>query len=175
MSGIVRRICAIVAVLSAAALAFSSPASASAPASASTYQPPQVAWVSDVLVGPHAGQAYVLGLYRCFGGREGTHLWVSVKQGPGVKLPDHTSSADAASWYDTNWNFATEPAGLTANCNGHWQLSPIVLKPEQGPWGPLKTGTGYVQFCLFDSTAPPGDTPSQGFAYNYGFKRVFAL
>jgi hypothetical protein len=152
------------------------------PASAKvSYAPPEVKYVSDVVVSPNGADAYVVALYRCYGGSAGTHVWVSVKQGPLINTTDHTTSADAVSWYDTNWMFATSDTGLLANCNGKWQIAKIDMKPETffttgqvSP--PLKSGKGLVQFCLFDSTAPPGDeNPSQGFAFSYTMKHIFAL
>lgn len=136
---------------------------------APAYADPQVAWVNDqVAVAPDGSEAYVLGKYRCYGGEEGTHLWVSVKQGPGLSEPDHTSSSDADAWYDTNWNWEQSPAGLTVDCDGHWHVSRVVLKQE---FGELTDGPAYVQFCLFDSTGNEDNFP-QGFAYDYGWRTV---
>ena len=133
------------------------------------YADPQVAWTGhNVILAPDGSQAYVLGKYRCWGGRAGTHLWVSVKQGPGLSEPDHTGSSDAQAWYDTNWNFQNSEAGLTVNCNGHWHVTRYVLKPE---FGELHPGTVYVQFCLFDHTGNEENFP-QGFAFNYSWKPV---
>jgi len=110
-----------------------------------------VKYVSDVIVSPSGGDAYVIGLYRCYGGMANTHLWVSVKLG--------------------------RSAG---ELQRNWQVQRIDLKPETFETGavfpPLESGTGFVQFCLFDSTAPPNDdNPSQGFAFNYSMKHVIAL
>src|SRR3954449_9861306 len=48
-----------------------------------TYKPPKVAWAGHV----HAkgGGAPVFAKFRCFGGNEGTHLLVSLKEGGGIK------------------------------------------------------------------------------------------
>jgi hypothetical protein len=58
------------------------PAQAQESAQPSTYHNPQVAWVRDA----HArgGTASVLAKYRCWGGNQNTHLWVSLKQGGGI-------------------------------------------------------------------------------------------
>lgn len=137
-------------------------------ASAADYRPPQVAWTGNVInVSPDGTTAHILGKYNCVGGREGTHLWVSVKQGPGIDA-DHTSSGDAAAWFDTNWNFEESPAGLTVNCDGHWHTTRYTLKRE---FGDLVDGTAFVQFCLFDNTGNEDNFP-QGFAFDYSFKRV---
>ncbi len=134
-----------------------------------SYADPQVAWTGkNVILSQDGSAAYVLGKYRCWGGRTGTHLWVSVKQGPNLSEPDHTGSGDADAWYDTNWNFENSEAGLTVNCNGHWHVTRYLLKPE---FGQLHRGKAYVQFCLFDSTGNEENFP-QGFAYDYSWKQV---
>jgi hypothetical protein len=149
----------------AALVALSGPAGA-APA---TYAPPQVAWTGhNVNVSPDGSSAYINGKYRCYGGRTGTHLWVSVKQGPNLSEPDHTGSSYADAWYDTNWNFGVDPAGLTVACDGHWHTTRYQLKQE---FGTLKDGPAYIQFCLFDNTANDDNFP-QGFAFDYSWKSV---
>ncbi len=135
----------------------------------SGYHDPQVAWTNkNVHVSPDGSKAYVLGKYRCWGGRAGTHLWVSVKQGPRLSEPDHTGSSYADAWYDTNWNFQNSEAGLTVNCDGHWHVTRAVLK---NVFGELHDGTAYIQFCLFDSTGNEENFP-QGFAQDYGWRTV---
>ena len=139
-------------------------------ASAQAYRAPQVAWTGNVInVSPDGDTAYINGKYNCVGGREGTHLWVSVKQGPGIDA-DHTSSGDAAAWFDTNWNFGESEAGLTVACDGHWHTTRYTLKRE---FGDLTDGTAYVQFCLFDNTSTDDNFP-QGFAQDYGWRTVRA-
>jgi hypothetical protein len=39
------------------------------------------------------------------------HLWASVKQGPNIDPPEHTSSADARAWYET-------PDAAVPTCDG---------------------------------------------------------
>lgn len=133
------------------------------------YADPAVAWTgANVIVSPSGDEAYVLGKYRCYGGTEGTHLWVSVKQGPNLSEPDHTSSADADAWFDTNWNFENSEAGLTVDCDGHWHVTRYTLKRV---FGDLHDGTVFVQFCLFDNTGNEENFP-QGFAFDYSWKPV---
>ena len=138
-------------------------------ATAAAYADPQVAWTGRTIhVSPDGSEAYILGKYKCYGGEAGTHLWVSVKQGPGLDA-DHTSSSDAAAWYDTNWNFSeSDPDGLNVDCDGHWHVTRYTLKPE---FGQLVDGTAFVQFCLFDSTGNEENFP-QGFAFDYSWKPV---
>lgn len=126
---------------------------------------PQVAWTGmNVNVSPDGSTASINGKYKCDGGEEGTHLWVSVKQGEGIDA-DHTSSGDADAWYDTNWNFGESEAGLTVDCDGHWHVSRVELRQE---FGELHDGIAFVQFCLFDSSG----SEESGFAFDYSWKQV---
>src|SRR5690348_5044213 len=128
-----------------------------------TYQEPQVFSVSNVTLLQGGARASITATYQCFGGRAGTHLWVSAKQGPNVSIPDHTSSSDAEAWYDTNWNYNRDPAGLTVNCDGTVRTTTFVLRPE---FGHLYKGKAFVQICLFDSTAAPEST-DHVYAFSY--------
>ena len=151
------------------ALAVTALSAAPAQAQQTDYAQPQVAWTGkNIHVSPDGSTAFVLGKYRCWGGEEGTHLWVSVKQGPDLDLDEHSSSQYAESWADTNWNFAEDPAGLTADCDGHWHVSRVVLKQVEG-FAELQDGPGLVQFCLFDSRTYGDDL---GFAWDYRFSTV---
>lgn len=137
-------------------------------ATAATIPDPQVAWTgANVAVAPDGSTAYVVGKYRCYGGEEGTHLWVAVKQGPRL-TSENTSSAYADAYYDTNWNWEQSEAGLTVDCDGHWHVTRYELRQV---FGELEDGTAYVQFCLFDSTGNEENFP-QGFAYDYSWKAV---
>jgi hypothetical protein len=137
-------------------------------ASAADYADPQVAWTgTTITVAPDGSAAYIEGKYKCFGGEQGTHLWVSVKQGEGLD-DEHTSSSDADAWYDTNWNFEQSEAGLTVDCDGHWHVTRYTLKQE---FGELVDGIAFVQFCLFDPTGNEENFP-QGFAFDYSWKTV---
>ncbi|MFF5235436.1 hypothetical protein [Dactylosporangium sp. NPDC000521] len=146
------------AMLGGAALfAFATPAAAK-PATSGT---PQVAWVKDTVVA-NSNRATVTAKYRCWGGRAGSHVWVSVKQG-GTDLEGEGSSARAKAWYDTNWKYAQDPAGMTLRCDGYWQVQEFKLKRVEG-WQGLVKGTAYVQFCAFDNKG--------NLAYNYDWKRI---
>ena len=153
----------------AAVLVLGSAAISPAAAKPKPYEDPEVAWVgNNVHVAADGSAAYVIGKFRCFGGSTGTHLWVSVKQGPDISEPDHTGSSYADAWYDTNWNFENSEAGLTNDCDGHWHVTRVTLKQV---FGELVDGPAYVQFCLFDNTSTEDNFP-QGFAQQYGFRDV---
>jgi hypothetical protein len=133
------------AATAGAVIGLAAPAAAAAPVKDAQAD---VAWVNDnVFLSADGSSATVLGKYRCSGGQTGTHLWVSVKQGPGIDA-EHTTSDYASAWYDTNYNYAQDPAGLTVNCDGRWHVSRITLKPV---FGALTAGSAYVQWCMFDS------------------------
>jgi opacity protein-like surface antigen len=137
-----------------------------------TYRAPEVAWVSDATV--HGDRASLVAKYRCYGGNEGTHLWVSLKQGGGItgKTDEELSQLEGTSqlaraWYDTN---VVDPTTVTLTCNGRWQVQRYTVGREKDQ---LRRGTAFMQFCLFDSTADPaGEDLSYGFAYEYRTVRV---
>jgi len=138
-------------------------------ATAAAYADPEVAWTGEnINVAPDGSAAYIDGKYKCYGGTENTHLWVSVKQGPALD-DEHTSSQYADAWYDTNWNYSeADPDGLQVDCDGRWHVTRYTLKPV---FGELVDGTAFVQFCLFDSTGNEENFP-QGFAFDYSWKNV---
>jgi hypothetical protein len=137
------------------------------------YHHPKVAFVGHARALP-GGRAQVLAVYRCWGGNQGTHLWVSLKQGG--EINDHTArelsqmegtSELARAWYDTN---PVDPSKVRINCNGVWHVHRYVVKREKGT---LRAGRAFMQFCLFDSHSDPsGQDLSKGFAYNYRFVYV---
>ena len=166
---------ATVALLALTAGIMTAPVSS---ADTTTLPPPQVAWVGDIVVS-HGSNAYILAKFRCYGGRTGTHLWASIKQGG----PDPTAEGSGVlsnAWYDTNYQYANDPAGQTLQCDGRWHVTPFLLKRVDHPFGTdyvsgkLKTGKAWVQFCVFDSSATDDNFPT-GFAYDYGWKHVIAL
>lgn len=111
---------------------------------------PEVAFVhDDVVVAADRAEASVLARFRCFGGEEGTHLWVSVKQG-GEDLEGEGSGGRSRAWYDTNFRWAEDPAGQTLDCDGHWHATRFTVKRVDGK-GLLERGSAYVQFCAFDN------------------------
>ena len=151
--------------LKAAGVAAAALALATLGVPAATADGPQVSWTGvNINVAPDGSAAYINGKYKCDGGEEGTHLWVSVKQGEGLSF-ENTSSSLADAWYDTNWNFGESEAGLTVDCDGHWHVSRVELRQE---FGELHDGIAFVQFCLFDSTG----SEETGFAFNYSWKQV---
>ena len=154
---------------------------AAAPASAAQvdYSAPEVAWVHNVKVSGDSG--VLKAKYRCWGGNEGVHLWVSLKQGGGITgsaedlAAQEGTSAMAESWYDSH------PEGVV--CNGKWQIQTFAVDREMGipgyhpaAWAPLRNGPAFLQFCLFDSTAEAGPDAdlSQGFGYLYDWVQVKA-
>jgi hypothetical protein len=170
-----RRSIAAAAVGLAAALA--GPAAA-AGASQPDYANPQVEWVHNVKATPDS--ATLIAKYRCWGGNEGTHLWVSLKQGGGITgqpadelAQQEGTSGLAASWYDSH------PDGVV--CDGTWQIQHFTVYRELGipgyhpdAWEPLVAGPAFLQFCLFDSTAEEGPDAdlSHGFGYLYTYVPV---
>jgi hypothetical protein len=137
------------------------------PAQAWPYKAPAVKWTGHVrFAGNHA---FVHAVYRCYGGNQNTHIWVSVKQGPKIsamtlKQLNHAegTSQIARAWYDTN---TTDPQKVYVICDGTWQHQTFRLTKEKGQ---LHRGHAYVQFCLFDSHADPnGQDLSKGFAFKY--------
>lgn len=157
------------AALATAALALSVAPATAAPVD---YAPPEVSWTgSTVHLAPDGSAAYVLGKYRCYGGEEGTHLWVSVKQGEALS-PENTSSQFADAWYDTNYMFEESPAGLTVDCDGRWHTTRYELRPSTwGDFGDFHDGEVLVQFCLFDSTAT--EDGAEGFAFDYAMTPIY--
>ena len=154
---------------------------AATPASAAQvdYSAPQVAWVHNVKA--NGDSATLNAKYRCWGGDEGTHLWVSLKQGGGITgsaedlAAQQGTSALAESWYDSH------PDGVV--CNGRWQIQRFTVHRAMGipgyhpaAWAPLQDGPAFLQFCLFDSTAEAGPDadPNQGFGYLYDWVNVKA-
>ncbi|MDQ2750232.1 MAG: hypothetical protein M3Y44_12020 [Actinomycetota bacterium] len=153
--------------IAAPMLVMAAPAQAHGDGEHSTYHSPEVAWAGHVQA--HGGSATVLAKYRCWGGNENTHLWVSLKQGGGIEGKTAAelaqlegTSALARAWYDTN---VVDPAKVTINCNGRWHVHEYTVAREKGT---LERGSAFLQFCLFDSTADPtGQDLSYGFAYKY--------
>lgn len=166
-----RTLLACAAVLALPLTATALPAQAH-PQGKVTYREPEVAWVKDVRAS--GDEATVKAKYRCYGGDEGTHLWVSLKQGGDIDnygaeqlSTMQGTSALAATWYDTN---AVDPTTVTLTCDGTWQVQRYTLGREKGT---LVDGQAFLQFCLFDSTSDPaGEDLSHGFAYDYTFVDV---
>jgi len=140
------------------------------------YQEPEVAWAGRVYA--HGDVALVTARYRCWGGNEGTHLWVSLKQGRRISARSAEELAQmqgtsrlARAWYDTNATTG-EVGPASINCDGTWHRQSYVLGSVKGDLRPLGRNA-YLQFCLFDSTADSQSMDlSHGFAYKYGFRPV---
>jgi hypothetical protein len=138
-----------------------------------TYKAPRVLSTGHVRF--HGDQATVDARYRCYGGDEKTHIWVSLKQGRKIdrmSLRQLTKSQEtskiARSWYDTN---PTDPSkGYNQlTCNGHTQWQRFLLTKEEGKRVLSSHERAFLQFCLFDSTADPAsmDLNQEGFAFKY--------
>jgi hypothetical protein len=161
----------------AATLALAGAALPAASASAAEMPAPEIAWVGQHVVA-NGSAAYIQAKFRCYGGETGTHLWASVKQGG----PDPTaegSGMTSDAWYDTNYQYANDPAGQSIQCDGKWHVNRFVVKLVDQPFGspyvsgPLENGAAWVQFCVFDSSATDDNFP-QGFASDSGWKTVIA-
>ena len=118
-------------------------------------------------------------LGECFGGDGGgSHLYIGVKQGPGVNTTNHSTSASSTTFYSTNWNFFEGPGGLTATCDGTVRTDSFVVKHDPfwahaGDAGATHRAA-MVQFCLFDSTNSGADGDETGFAWKYSMRGVLA-
>jgi bifunctional N-acetylglucosamine-1-phosphate-uridyltransferase/glucosamine-1-phosphate-acetyltransferase GlmU-like protein len=161
------------AALALPAAALVAPAQASA--ATSNYHPASVKWVKQARV--KGNHATVKAKYRCYGGNQNTHIWVSLKQGP--KIANKTiaeletsqgTSRDAVAWYDTN---PTDPQEVYIICNGHWQVQTFKLTRhmDKAKLTGRDRGKTFMQFCLFDShvAAGPEAEPS---AWVYKFINV---
>jgi hypothetical protein len=162
-----QKLAVCVASLALPLTALAAPAADASSARGYPYKAPVVKWAGHArTLGDHA---LVGARYRCFGGNVGTHVWVSLKQGPKItrmslkqlKKAEGTS-AISKSWYDTN---KTDPQLVYVVCNGKWQHQTFRLKKEKGH---LHRGWAFLQFCLFDSHSDPtSQTSTKGFAFRY--------
>lgn len=141
-----RRVLAVAGVL-AMTLTVAAPASAQ--------QAPEVFYVANVAFSNplQPDTAYVVGIYRCFGGQP-IHLWVSLKQG-GPDPSAEGSGATSTSWYDTN---ILPPPDV--NCDGrlHSIVVPVGKYPNKAR---LTSGQAWVQFCLVAGGEDGGIVASQ--------------
>jgi hypothetical protein len=167
----------LVRLAAAAALVAASAAVPLSSASAAELPAPEIAWVGKHVVA-NGSEAYIQAKFRCYGGETGTHLWASIKQG-GEDPTAEGSGMKSDAWYDTNYQYANDPAGQTIQCDGKWHVERFTVKLVDHPFGQdyvsgtLQNGAAWVQFCVFDSSANNED-PEQGFAYNYGWRTVIA-
>ena len=103
-----------------------------------------------------------------------SHLFVAVKQGPGVS-PDNPSSesGDVKALLSTNWNSDQGPNALV--CDGKRHLQKIQLQQQPVFDGqPLTTGPALVQICVFDNivSLDPNAEPTGGFGWSYTMQNV---
>ncbi|WP_270889564.1 hypothetical protein [Pedococcus sp. 5OH_020] len=167
----------LVRLAAAAAFALATTAIPVTSATAAELPAPEVAWVGSHVVA-NGSDAYIQAKYRCYGGETGTHLWASIKQGGEDPTADGSGMKSTA-WYDTNYQYANDPAGQTIGCDGHWHVQRFTVKLVDHPFGTdyvsqtLQNGPAWVQFCVFDSSATDDNFP-QGFAYSYSWKSVIA-
>jgi hypothetical protein len=101
-----------------------------------------------------------------------SHLYLAVKQGPGVS-PENasTSSGDVKAYLSSNWSVDQGPNALV--CDGKRHLQKIEVKQEPG-FGPLTTGPALVQICVFDNivSLDQNAEPTGGFALDYTMQKV---
>jgi hypothetical protein len=157
------RLLGVAAVL-AALLGLAAPAGAQT----NTTQAPEVLFVPNVVVVNPANPdvAFIVGVYRCFGGAP-IHLWVSAKQG-GPDPSAEGGGSSAAAWYDTN---IIDPAPVTCDGNYHAAFVPVGRHPGQGR---LTSGQAWVQFCLV-APGPNGEGPDGIVASNSAFSTVVGV
>ena len=165
---------ASVTLLAAAALLAITAAPVAAARPTSDYQNPVVDWVQPTVIARADGTATVHAQYTCYGGNEGTHVYIGVKQGPLVNATDHTSSQYADTFFSTNWN--SDGPGLTLTCDGKQHTQGFVVQPDPywaGAAGAplLSSGQAFVQFCIFDSHNT-GENDPTGFAFDYSMRKV---
>jgi hypothetical protein len=167
----------LIPATAAVALALSSAVVSAGAAAADSLPAPQIAWVGDHVVA-NGDNASIQAKFRCWGGATGTHLWASIKQGG----PDPTaegSGMTSQAWYDTNYQYANDPAGQTITCDGHWHVTRFTVKRVDHPFGSdyvsgkLAKGAAWVQFCVFDSSATDDNFPT-GFASDSAWRTVIA-
>jgi hypothetical protein len=115
--------------------------------------------VSDVQAGviTYKGHQYPAALvsfqYSCshVAKAEDTHLFVAVKQGPNVQVG--STSADAVSFYSTNWDSDHFPNAL--NCDGAKHTMNAAMTYDtywNGTNHHLQNGQAFLQICLYDAS-----------------------
>jgi hypothetical protein len=128
--------------------------SVAAPASAEEEPPPGTATVTQarpVVLATVGGDASVLFHYTCSSPDQSGHLYVAVKQGPGIS-PENTSSSGATAYSSTNWNVDQGSNQLV--CDGRKHVLQAELHPD--PYftgtGRLTAGDALVQICVIDAS-----------------------
>jgi hypothetical protein len=101
------------------------------------------------------------------------HLFVAVKQGPGVSPQNPSSSPSMTAFLSTNWH--SDQGSNALVCDGKRHLQKIELQQQPGfTGGPLTTGPALVQICVYDNiTGASGNgEPVGGFAPSYTMQKV---
>jgi hypothetical protein len=165
----------LLAVATSSALVAAGGVASAAPA---TYAQPTVESISSTVLASSAngGFALVQARYTCYGGDEGTHLFIAVKQGPDVSPENASASPTTTAFYSTNYN--SDGPGLSLHCDGATHTQTFRLKNDPYWWNTaaaprLTSGPALVQFCLFDSTSSEGS--ESGFTLDYEMKTVRVL
>ena len=144
------------AALTTVAVVGLSPAAASADVIAQGGDPAPTAHFIRAVAGP--GAVNVMFTYTCSNATApGNHLFVAVKQGPGVSVENSsTEGGSVVSFYSTNWKSDSGPNAL--NCDGRQHTMTAVLKkqpvemwPPSATQPPVHAGQALVQICLFDN------------------------
>jgi hypothetical protein len=173
-----RKAAIAVAALALPAAALVAPTAAQA--AEAPYKDPVVKSIGGVRY--KGNRATVRAAYKCYGGNQGTHIWVSLKQGPKIAAMtiaelnmSHGTSEIANAWYDTN---LTDLQEVYVVCNGHTQHQTFKLTrhPDKAKLTGKDKRKTFLQFCLFDSHSDPNNQNPQpddpGFAFKYKFVNV---
>jgi hypothetical protein len=135
------------------------------PATAEEEPPPGQATITQVRPNVHAskdGSGDVLFHYKCSSPDQLGHLYVAVKQGPGIS-PENTSSANAVAYSSTNW--MVDQGANALRCDGRKHVIRAELQPDPFFLGEAKLSRGpaLVQICVIDAS---------GLSLNYSMKPV---
>jgi hypothetical protein len=101
------------------------------------------------------------------------HLFVAVKQGPGVSPQNPSSSPTMTAFLSTNWR--SDQGSNALVCDGKRHLQKIELQQQpRFTGGPLATGPALVQICVYDNItgASENGEPVGGFASSYTMEKV---
>jgi len=162
-------------VAASALAAFALLAAVAGPAAAADYHAPTVKWVQPTVVAHSDGTATVHVKYTCWGGDQGTHLFIGLKQGAEIDVAEHSTSEFADTFYSTNWN--SDGPGLSLHCNGRLQNALFTLKPDPywagaGTAAPFHKGIALVQVCIFDSTNSGAEDDLNGTVFDYTMHKI---
>jgi hypothetical protein len=141
---------------------------------------PSAAFAGHLVAGP--GAVTVAIRYTCdHSVTPANHLFVAVKQGPLIDPGEHSGSADAVSFYSTNWKSDVGVNALVCNGASHTQTvvlkkQPVAFWPPSATQPPVHAGTALVQICVFDNLTGPLEDPDTtgGFGLSYTMEQVHA-